>query len=188
MAEYVIRHFTWDRLRFAFPPLPLQKDFQALYPSYELAVAKEAVAMEVARRYAHDSQVPYMVPVIFYGMIIDDAAELGLSHRLTMNVVMWAMRKLEWSPVEAWLEDNDQRLQRAQASHPADSPANPVLADGPSRGRTSSFLSFRDTVQAVEYVMDNLRWSKRETLSLCPNLLPWNCSAYYPEFSHIVAM
>ena len=42
MAEYVTRHFAWDRRGVAFPPSPLPKDFQALCPSFELAVAKEA--------------------------------------------------------------------------------------------------------------------------------------------------
>ncbi|KAJ8438046.1 hypothetical protein Cgig2_014175 [Carnegiea gigantea] len=79
-------------------PRPLPSDDHGLCPRFDLAVA---------RRYAHDSHIPEMVPVIFYAMVIDDAAELGLSCRLTMDVVMWAMRKLDWGPVEAWLGDND---------------------------------------------------------------------------------
>ncbi|KAJ8426858.1 hypothetical protein Cgig2_006533 [Carnegiea gigantea] len=47
---------------------------------------------------------------------------------------------------------------------------------------------FRNTVQAAEYVRDNLCWYKRETSSFRPNLLPWNFSAYYPEFNHILEM
>ena len=54
-----------------------------------------------------------MVPVIFYAMVIDDAAELGFSRRLTMDCVMWAMRKLDWGPVEALLGDNSPRLRKA---------------------------------------------------------------------------
>ncbi|KAJ8444098.1 hypothetical protein Cgig2_025099 [Carnegiea gigantea] len=107
-----------------------------------------------------------MMQAIFYAMVIDDAPELGLSRRLTMDVVMWAMRKLDWGLLEAWLGNNDQRLLRAQASRPTDSPANLVLASSSSRGRMSSFPSFRDIVQAAEYIRDNLRWSKRETSSL----------------------
>ncbi|KAJ8424042.1 LOW QUALITY PROTEIN: hypothetical protein Cgig2_023227 [Carnegiea gigantea] len=108
------------------------------------------------------------------------------ARRLTMDVVMWATLKLDWGPVEAWIRDDDQRLRRAQAARPADSPTNPVLAGGPSKGRMSFFPSFHDT--AVEYVRDNLHWTKREMLSLRLNLLPWNFSAYYPEFNHIMAM
>ncbi|KAJ8436972.1 hypothetical protein Cgig2_012259 [Carnegiea gigantea] len=118
----------------------------------------------------------------------NDAADLGLANRFTMVYVMWAMQKLDWGPAEAWLEDNDQRLLRAQASDPADSLVNPMLTGGPSRGRTSSFPSFRDIVQAAEYFRDNLHWSKRETSSLRLNLLLWNFSAYCPRFKHIIAM
>ena len=42
MAEYVAYHFEWDRCRVTFPPSPLPRDFLALCPSYELAVAEEA--------------------------------------------------------------------------------------------------------------------------------------------------
>ncbi|KAJ8439689.1 hypothetical protein Cgig2_010186 [Carnegiea gigantea] len=42
MGEYVIRHFEWDRRGVVFLPSPLPKDFQALCPSFELAVAEEA--------------------------------------------------------------------------------------------------------------------------------------------------
>ena len=41
MTEYVIRHFAWDQRGLLFPPSPLPKDFQALCPSYELAMAEE---------------------------------------------------------------------------------------------------------------------------------------------------
>ena len=102
--------------------------------------------LEVPRRYAHDSYIPEMVQIVFYTMVIDDAAKLGLLRRLTMDCVMWAMRKLDWGPVEAWLKDSDQRLIRAHASPPADSPANPMVAGGPSRRKTSSFSSFHDTI------------------------------------------
>jgi len=49
-------------------------------------------------------------------MVVDDAVELGLSCRLTMDYMMWAMRKLDWNFVESWLGDIGRRLKRAQAS------------------------------------------------------------------------
>ncbi|KAJ8434208.1 hypothetical protein Cgig2_015697 [Carnegiea gigantea] len=148
----------------------------------EAQLRQWSVAMEV-----HGSS-DEMVQMVFYAMVIDDAAELGLLGRLTMDCVMWAMRKLDWGPVEAWLGDNDRRLQRAQASRPTDLLENPVLAGGPSRGRTASFPSCRDTIQVAEYVRDSLRWSVKETSSLCPNLIPLHFTAYCPKFDHIVAM
>ena len=60
-------------------PRPLLLDYSGLCPSFDL---------EVVRRYAHDSYIPEMVPVIFYAMVIDDAAEVGLSRRRTMDCVM----------------------------------------------------------------------------------------------------
>jgi len=38
-----------------------------------------------------------MVQIIVYAVVIDDATKLGLSQRLTMDCVMWAMRKLDWA-------------------------------------------------------------------------------------------
>ncbi|KAJ8451345.1 hypothetical protein Cgig2_014117 [Carnegiea gigantea] len=160
-------------------PRLLPSDYHDLCPHFDLGVAT---------RYARGSNTPEMMQKIFYVMVIDNAAKLGLSRRLNMDCVMWVMRKLDWGPVEAWLGDTARRLQRAQTSRPTDPPINPVLAGGPSRRRTTSFPSFRDTVQAAEYVRGNLCWSVRETSSLYPNLLPLHFTAYCPEFDHIVAM
>jgi len=63
-----------------------------------------------------------------------------------------------------------------------------VLAGSLSRGRTTSFPLFQDTVQAAEYVRDNLRWSRRESSSLHPNLFPLYFTVYCPEFDHIMTM
>ncbi|KAJ8432240.1 hypothetical protein Cgig2_007641 [Carnegiea gigantea] len=172
VAKYIRDDFRWvlrDPLAPGLRPLP--SDYHSLYSHIDL----EAVTW-----YARDSNIPEMVPIIFYAMVIDDAAELGLSHRLTMDCMMWSMQKLDWGPVEAWLRDNDQRLRGAQASRPVDPPANPVLVGSSSRERTIPFSS------AAEYVRDNLRWSIRKTSSLCPNLLPLLFMAYCPEFDHIV--
>ena len=42
ITEYIAYYFEWDLLGVAFPSLPLPNDFQALCPSYELAVADDA--------------------------------------------------------------------------------------------------------------------------------------------------
>ncbi|KAJ8433988.1 hypothetical protein Cgig2_012681 [Carnegiea gigantea] len=64
MVAYIIRHFTWDRHGFAFPPSPIPKDFQALCPSYELVMAEEA---------AEDYEIPKLPQVIFYTMLLNEA-------------------------------------------------------------------------------------------------------------------
>ncbi|KAJ8444094.1 hypothetical protein Cgig2_025095 [Carnegiea gigantea] len=101
-AEYICDHFRWP-LRDPSAPgcRPLPSDYHGLYPRFDLGVAM---------RYACDSDIPKMVQIIFYAMIINDAVELDLSCRLTMDCVMWAMRKLDWGPMEAWLGDNGRRL------------------------------------------------------------------------------
>ena len=64
-------------------PWPRSSNYRDLCPGFDLGVAT---------RYAHDSHIPEMVKAIFYAMVVDDAIELGLSRRLSMDCMMWAMR------------------------------------------------------------------------------------------------
>jgi len=101
-AEYIRDHFRWSWRDPTDPgPRLLLSYYHGLCPCFGL---------EVARQYAHDSHITEMVPVIFYAMVIDYSAKLGLFCRLTMDVVIWVMQKLDWGPVEAWLRDYDQWL------------------------------------------------------------------------------
>jgi len=88
----------------ALCPKPLPADYHCINPCFDLGVAT---------RYAHDSNIPKMVQAIFYAMVMDDAAEQGLFCRLTMDCMMWAIRKLNWNPIESWLRDIDLSLRRA---------------------------------------------------------------------------
>ncbi|KAJ8445074.1 LOW QUALITY PROTEIN: hypothetical protein Cgig2_022594 [Carnegiea gigantea] len=112
----------------------------------------------VATRYAHDYNTPEMVQIIFYTM----------------------------GPVEAWLGDNDRRLRRAQASHPANPLANPVLAGDPSRGRTTSFPTLWDSAQAAEYGQPLL--VREGIIKPSSELAPLRFTAYCPKFDHVMAM
>jgi len=86
-TEYVRDHFRWSLMDPSDPsPRPLSSDYLGLCPCFDLGVAT---------KYARDSNTLEMVQIIFYAMVIDDAAELGLSCRLTLDCVMWAMRKLD---------------------------------------------------------------------------------------------
>ncbi|KAJ8447869.1 LOW QUALITY PROTEIN: hypothetical protein Cgig2_012004 [Carnegiea gigantea] len=155
-AKYVRYNFRCALMEPLTPgPRPLPPDYRGLCPCFDLGVAM---------RYAQDSNIPEMVQIIFYAMVVDDAAELGLAQRLTIDYVI------------------------AQASRLANPSASPVLAGGPSRGRTTSFPTFRDTTHVVEYIRDSLCWSVRESSSLRPNLLPLHFVALCPDFDHIVAM
>ncbi|KAJ8419984.1 hypothetical protein Cgig2_021356 [Carnegiea gigantea] len=129
-----------------------------------------------------------MVQAIFYAMVVDDATALGLSRRLTMDCMMWAMWKLDWGPVESKLVDINRRLRRAQASRRAKPLIGATPSGGPTGRRVSSFPTFCDTTYAAEYVKDNLCWSVRESSSLHPNLLSLHFVALCPDIDHTVAM
>ncbi|KAJ8422873.1 hypothetical protein Cgig2_013746 [Carnegiea gigantea] len=148
-VEYVQDNFRWTLRETSAPgPRPLPLDYRGLCSRFDL---------RVAARYAHDSNFLEMVQAILYAMITNDAAELGLSRKLTMDCVMWAMRKLDWGPIESWLGDIDPRLKRTQASQPANPPVGPALPGGPIGSRTTSSPAFRNTTHAAKYVRDNLR-------------------------------
>jgi len=78
MAEYVILQFTWDRCGVAFPPSPLPKDYQALYPSYELVMAEEA---------SEDYETLELAQVIFYSMLLNEAERLGVFNGRTLRTL-----------------------------------------------------------------------------------------------------
>ncbi|KAJ8441378.1 hypothetical protein Cgig2_009086 [Carnegiea gigantea] len=94
MVEYVIRHFKWDWSGVAFPPLPLPKDFQALWPSYELAVAEEA---------AEHFELPELPQVIFYAMLLSEAKGLGVLHGRVLRTLESALIELRWNTFESWV-------------------------------------------------------------------------------------
>ncbi|KAJ8438793.1 hypothetical protein Cgig2_023827 [Carnegiea gigantea] len=104
MADYVRESFIWRWRKATRLRHPLPEDYHILCPRFSLPEAERAAA---------HFELPEMVQVAFYIILLNEAVELGLSRRLTMDCVMWAMRKLDWGPVEAWLGDNDRRLRRA---------------------------------------------------------------------------
>ncbi|KAJ8437666.1 hypothetical protein Cgig2_028604 [Carnegiea gigantea] len=87
MAEYVVRHFEWDRRGVAFPLSPLSKDFQALCPSYELVVAEEA---------AEHFELLELPQVIFYAMLLNKAERLGVLHARALRTLESALIELHW--------------------------------------------------------------------------------------------
>ncbi|KAJ8431067.1 hypothetical protein Cgig2_017063 [Carnegiea gigantea] len=164
VTEYVCDHFRWLLRDPMDPgPRPLLMDYHGLCPHFDL---------EVARRYAHDYYIPEMVQIVFYAMAYHGVYDVGYA-------------KVGLRPCRSMARGQQSKAPKSSGPSSNGPPADPVLAGGPSRGRTSSFPSFRDTVQAVEYLRDNLCWSKREMSSFRPNLLTWNFSAYCPEFNHI---
>ncbi|KAJ8429187.1 hypothetical protein Cgig2_028760 [Carnegiea gigantea] len=95
MAEYVAYHFEWDR----------QGDFQALCPSFELAMAEEA-----AQRF----KLPELSQVIFYAMLLNEAERLGVLYEQMPLVMELALTELRWSTFESCVWLNRDRIFEAR--------------------------------------------------------------------------
>ncbi|KAJ8436128.1 hypothetical protein Cgig2_001155 [Carnegiea gigantea] len=90
--EYVQDTFRWHlRQSSALRPNLLPEDYHGLYSGFDLGVATQ---------YAHDSSIPEIVQAIFYAMVLNDTAELGLSCRIDMNCTMSVLRRLNWAIIE----------------------------------------------------------------------------------------
>jgi len=88
MGEYVTRHFAWDQHGVAFPPSPLPKDFQALCPGFELAMAEEA---------AEYYELPELPKAIFYAMLLNEVERLGVLQGRALRSLESALIELCWS-------------------------------------------------------------------------------------------
>jgi len=63
-------------------------------------------------------------------MVVNDAVELGLSSRITIDCMMSLLQELNWAVIEYWLWGIEERLKRAQITHLIDLIANPAPASG----------------------------------------------------------
>ena len=72
-----------------------------------------------------------MVQAAFYAMVLNDAAQLGLSCRIDMNSMMSVLRYLNWAVIETWLWRNELRLRRDQIPYLANPPADPAANSDP---------------------------------------------------------
>ena len=81
------------------------KDYYGLYSGFGLIVATQ---------YAYDSNILKMLHVIFYAIVLNNVAELGLASRVSIYCMMWVTQKLDWAPIASWLGDIDYRLRRAK--------------------------------------------------------------------------
>ncbi|KAJ8422466.1 hypothetical protein Cgig2_017473 [Carnegiea gigantea] len=79
-AEYIQDTFRW-RLRetSALHLNPHLEDYHGLCPGFDLGRATQ---------FAHNSNISKMVQAIFYAMVLNDVAELGLLSRLSMDCMM----------------------------------------------------------------------------------------------------
>ncbi|KAJ8446957.1 hypothetical protein Cgig2_006585 [Carnegiea gigantea] len=52
-----------------------------------------------------DSNIPEMVQVIFYAMVVNEVMELGIAWRITARRLMCTLQQLHWDPFELWLKN-----------------------------------------------------------------------------------
>ncbi|KAJ8420401.1 hypothetical protein Cgig2_028073 [Carnegiea gigantea] len=97
-------------------PRLLPLNFHSLCPEFKLLVAMQ---------FARTAHIPEMVQAIFYAMVINEVAELGLSSRDAMGHMMLDLRELRWNIVDSWLQDIDERLRDAQVPRLVEMVYNP---------------------------------------------------------------
>ncbi|KAJ8440230.1 hypothetical protein Cgig2_023995 [Carnegiea gigantea] len=101
-TEYVRDTFRWSlRESLALCPNPLPEDYHGLFLGFDLSMVTQ---------YAHDSNISEMVQAIFYAMVLNNTAELGLSCRIDMNCIISILRCLNWNIMETWLWGIELRL------------------------------------------------------------------------------
>ncbi|KAJ8442131.1 LOW QUALITY PROTEIN: hypothetical protein Cgig2_011321 [Carnegiea gigantea] len=140
---------------------------------------------------ATDFELPEMVQVTFYAMILDEAVELGVVCGFMAEGLKSALVGQRWSRFEAWMSCVDHELRKAQLWQRA------VIAEvcGPLNGQEESSgsngppppSSDKDTEQAAEYIRDHFRWSLRDRSALGLRPLPSDYHGLCPRFDLKVA-
>ncbi|KAJ8422363.1 LOW QUALITY PROTEIN: hypothetical protein Cgig2_013549 [Carnegiea gigantea] len=116
-AEYVMDDLRWSlRKSSTLRPKLFPLNFHGLCPNFDLLVAMQ---------FDHAAHIPEMA--IFYAMVLNEVAELGLSSRGAMDHMMLGLQELKWDIVEVWLQDIDERLRDAQVPRLVEILTNPQL-------------------------------------------------------------
>ena len=102
-------------------PSLLPENHHDLCPNFDLRVAVD---------YAHIFRIPDMMQAVFYAMVLNDAAELGLSSRVMVDAMMSVLRGLNWAVIESWLWGIEERLRKAQIPRLVGLITKPALAGG----------------------------------------------------------
>ncbi|KAJ8420759.1 hypothetical protein Cgig2_030935 [Carnegiea gigantea] len=122
-VEYIRETFLWpQRETSAQHPRPLFGDHLILCPSFGLGVAT---------RHAQDSNIPEMVQAIFHAMVVNEIVKQGITCRIMVGCLIWALQQLHQDPFEFWFENVEYRYKRARASRPINPPADLASSSGP---------------------------------------------------------
>ncbi|KAJ8424647.1 hypothetical protein Cgig2_016916 [Carnegiea gigantea] len=111
------------------PPRPLPKDFHVLCPCFSLSEAEGTAA---------DFELPKIVQVTFYAMLLNKAVELGVAHDFTAESMKSSLIGLRWSTFEVWMDCVDHALRGAQLHRPADEVEVRGSRDGQEEGTRSA--------------------------------------------------
>ncbi|KAJ8430929.1 hypothetical protein Cgig2_033557 [Carnegiea gigantea] len=88
-----------------YPPCPLLDDYQDLCLRFTLSDAERA---------ALDFELPKMVQVRFYAMLLNDAVELGIVSGFIAVDLKLTLEGMRWTSFEAWLSRTSRKLGEAQ--------------------------------------------------------------------------
>ncbi|KAJ8434807.1 hypothetical protein Cgig2_033529 [Carnegiea gigantea] len=111
MVNYVRESFVRRWRRAPRPPRSLPEDFHTLCPHFLLFEAEGA---------AVDFELPEMVKVTFYAMLLNEAVELGVVHGFIVEGLKSALVGLRWLSFKVWMSCVDHVLREAQLQRPAD--------------------------------------------------------------------
>ncbi|KAJ8450529.1 LOW QUALITY PROTEIN: hypothetical protein Cgig2_020166 [Carnegiea gigantea] len=173
------------------PPHPLPKDFHALCPCFSLPEAEGAAA---------DFELPKMVQVIFYVMLLNEAVELGVVSGFMAEGLKLALVGLRWSSFKVWMGYVDHELREAQLrplqwrsvvpwtvrkrALDRTAPRSPLVMRnfhtficGRKREKRKTmnqglFPNFANTERATEYIRDHFRWSLKDPTDPGPRPFP----------------
>jgi len=101
IADYVRESFIWCWRRATRPPRPLPEDYHVLCPRFSLHKTEGAAA---------DFELPEMVQVTFYAMLLNEAVELHVVHDFMAKGLRLALVGLRWSSFEVWMSLVDHEL------------------------------------------------------------------------------
>jgi len=105
MVDHMRESFIWCWRRASRPPWPIPKDFHALCPRFSLSEAEGAT---------YNFELPKMLQVTFYDMLLNEAVELGIVHGFIAEGLKSAVVGLRWSSFEVWMSCIDHELRGVQ--------------------------------------------------------------------------
>ncbi|KAJ8429441.1 hypothetical protein Cgig2_021093 [Carnegiea gigantea] len=111
MTNYMRESFIWHSRSALHLPRPLLEDFRVLCPRFSLFEAEGATA---------DFELPEIVQVTFYAILLNEEVELGVAHDFTAESMKPSFIGLRWSTFEVWMDCVDLTLRGAQLHRSSD--------------------------------------------------------------------